>query len=182
MIHAIFLGPDFRVVMGEGERMGRHVYLGDDIDAILLCQFLEFDELSLGVTAILRRESRISVAFQTESRLGLCPIITEKLSESVIIQMNLQGVHLVIRHHLDQRAQIRHRDELSSAIHHEASQPVGRLILSRAFRQHETSRALLLRKLQHGAGTPYQSFYRRSRDGGYVADGEAIAFLAEQSG
>ena len=182
MIHAIFLGTDFRLVMGEGERMGRHIYLGNDVDAILLCQFLEFDELSLGIAAILCRESRIGVAFQSESRLGLCPIITEKLSESVIIQMNLQGIHLVIRHHLDERTQIRHRDELSSAIHHEASQPVGRLILSRAFRQHETSRSLLLRKLQHGAGTPYQSFYRRSRDGGYVADGEAIAFLAEQSG
>ena len=96
--------------------------------------------------------------------------------------MNLQGVHLVIRHHLDQRAQIRHRDKLSAAIHHEASQPIGRRILDRTLWQHETCRTLLLWKLQHGAGSPYQSFYRRSRDGGYVADGEAIAFLAEQSG
>ena len=125
MIHAIFPGTDFWLVMGEGERMGRHVYLGDDVDAILLCQFLEFDELSLGIAAILRRESRIGVAFQAESCRGLRPVVTEILSESVIVEMNLQGVHLVIRHHLDQRAQIRHRDELSAAIHHEASQPIG---------------------------------------------------------
>ena len=144
MIHAIFLGPDFRLVMSEGERMGWHIYLGDDVDAILLCQLLEFDELSLGVAAILRRESRISIAFQSEGCRGLRPVVTEILSESIIVEMNLQSVHLVIRHHLDERAQIRHRDELSTAIHHEASQPVGRLILGRAFRQHETSRALLL--------------------------------------
>ena len=129
MIHAIFPGTDFRVVMGEGERMGWHIYLGDDVDAILLCQLLEFDKLSLGIAAILCRESRIGVAFQSEGCRGLRPVVTEILSESVIIQMNLQGIHLVIRHHLDQRAQIRHRDELSAAIHHEASQPVGRLIL-----------------------------------------------------
>ena len=129
MIHAIFPGTDFRLVMSEGERMGRHIYLGDDVDAILLCQFLEFDELCLGVAAILRRESRIGVAFQAEGSRGFRPVVTEKLSESIIVEMNLQSVHLVIRHHLDQRAQIRHRDELSAAIHHEASQPVGRLIL-----------------------------------------------------
>ena len=129
MIHAIFLGTDFRLVMGEGERMSRHIYLGDDVDAILLCQLLEFDELCLGVAAILRRESRISIAFQSEGCRGLRPVVTEILSESVIVEMNLQGVHLVIRHHLDERTQIRHRDELSAAIHHEASQPVGRLIL-----------------------------------------------------
>ena len=115
--------------MGEGERMGRHIYLGDDVDAILLCQFLEFDELSLGIAAILSRESRIGVAFQTEGSLRLRPVITEELQESIIVEMKLQGVHLVIRHHLDQRSQIRHGDELSSAIHHEAAQPIGRRIL-----------------------------------------------------
>ena len=144
MIHAIFLGTDFRLVMGEGERMGRHIYLGDDVDAILLCQFLEFDELSLGIAAILRRESRIGVAFQAEGCRSFRPIVTEELSESIIVEMNLQGVHLVIRHHLDQRAQIRHRDELSAAIHHEASQPIGRRILGRPLWQHETCRTLLL--------------------------------------
>ena len=119
--------------------MGRHIYLGDDVDAILFCQLLEFNELSLGIAAILSRESRIGVAFQTEGCLGFRPVITKILSESIIVEMNLQGVHLVIRHYLDQRAQIRHRDKLSAAIHHEASQPIGRLILGRTLRQHETS-------------------------------------------
>ena len=106
---------------------------------MIFCLFLQYHckqtDLRYEETTFIHRLSAPwygnGVAFQAEGCRSFRPIVTEELPESVIVEMNLQGVHLVIRHHLDQRAQIRHWDELSAAIHHEASQPVGRLILGR---------------------------------------------------
>ena len=134
VIHSIFLRTYFWLVMSKGKRVGRHVNFGNDIDAILLGKLLEFNKLGLSIMSVLGCKSRISITFKAESSLRLIPIAIKELAETIIVEMNLQSVHFIIRHHLDKRAQIRHRDKLSATIHHKATQAIFGHINSNAFR------------------------------------------------
>ena len=128
MVHAILLASQFRAVMRQGKRVCRHVDLRDNLHAQAIAQLLQGDELLLRIIAIARREAGERLALQAESRVGLIPIMLEILLEAVIIQVDLERIHLIIGHHLNVIAQITHRDVLTSAIHHKATDAIIRII------------------------------------------------------
>ena len=179
MVHAIFLRTYFGLIVGESQCMGWHINLWDDIDTILLGKFLKVDEFLFGVRAVARCQSGISVALQSECSLGLVPIAIEELTETIVVEMNLQGVHLIVSHGLDERTQIVHRNELTTAVHHKSTQTILRRVYNIALWQCATVGFVLLCHLQHSTCAPLQSFDRSSTDCSNVADADAVAFLTE---
>ena len=135
MVHAILLRANLRLVVSESQCMCRHVNLRNDVDAILLGKFLKVDEFFLSVRSVACCQSGISVTLQSKCSLSLVPIIVEELTETVVVEMNLQGVHLIVSHGLDKRTQIVHRDELTTAVHHKSTQTILRRVYNIALWQ-----------------------------------------------
>ena len=91
--------------------------------------------------------------------------------------MNLQGVHLIISHHLDELAQIVHGDVFAADIDHETAYGIGRTIGGDAARQ--GVRAGLFADLQNGAGAPKCALGRGGGDGCSFTYGQAVTFVAK---
>ena len=99
MVHAIFFRSEVRAIVCERERVGRGINLRDDFHAILFSQFLQGDEFSFRIAAVAGSQPRIGVAFKTEGGLRLRPVIVKIFFEAIIVQVQVQGVHLVEPHH-----------------------------------------------------------------------------------
>ena len=155
VVHAVLLATDFGLVLREGQGMCGHVNLGDNLHTARIGQLLQGDKLGLGVGTILGGQARIGVALQTESGLRFVPILVEILLESVVVEVNLEGVHLVIGHHLDEVAQIGHGDILTAAVHHETAQLIAWHVVGHA--AGEGTIRTLLGQLQHGLRAPYEA-------------------------
>ena len=177
VVHAVFLAAEFRLVVRESQRVGRDVDFGDDLDAVVLGENLKVDELLLGVVAVTRSQARVRVALQTESRVGFVPVLIEVLLETVVVQVNLEAVHLVVRHYLHVIAQVLYGEELAPAVNHEATQAVvgpvahgaaGQLVLF-----------ALLAHLQERAGGPVNAGRRRGGDGDAVAHLDGVPLAAK---
>ena len=134
MIHAIFFTTQFRLVMTESQRMCRSIYLRYDFDELGGCIQLKIYEFLFGIITVAGCQSGEGFTFQTESGIRFIPIMTEELLETVIVQMYLENIHLVVRHHLDQIAQVSHRNELTTTVHHKATYGVIRPVTYLSFR------------------------------------------------
>ena len=175
MVHAVVFRGYLGHVLCESQRVGRHVNLGYHLHAVVFAQELQVGELLLGVASVFGRESGIGVAFQSEGGLRLCPVVAEVLLEAVVVEMHLQGVHLVVGHNLDQIAQIGHRNELAAAVHHAAAQTVLWHVGHEAFGE-----VVLLAHLQQCACSPESARLCGRTDDDALAEVDAIAFLPER--
>ena len=153
VVHAIFLRAYLGFILREGQRVGGHVNFGDNLDAAAVGQLLQGDKLGLAVRSVLGGQTGIGGAFQTEGGLRLVPVVAEVLTEAVVVEVHLQGVHLIVAQRPDQVAQVTHGEELAAAIDHEAAHLIGGGILCHALGQ----AGVLARHLQQGAGGPLQA-------------------------
>ena len=128
MIHTVFLRGEVGPVVGEGERVGRGVDFRNDLHTVFPGQFLQRYELRLRVAAVFGGQSGIGVALQAEGRLRLQPVVVEVFREAVVVQVQVQCVHLVVAHQAHQPTQIVHRDVFPADIEHESAQRVLRHI------------------------------------------------------
>ena len=159
VVHAELLTAEPPAEMSESQRVSRHVYLRNNLDPQLGTLTHEVTELLLTVVPVARRELRETLAFQPEGRVRLVPVVVEVLLEPIVVQVNLQAVHLVVRHRSHQVLQVIHRDELPGHVNHKPAQPVVRPVLDVAARQPP----VLLPHLQQRLYPPHDSLRCPSR-------------------
>ena len=177
MIHAILLAAYLRLIMGEGQRMGRSIDFRDNLDELRSGLLLEINELALGVIAVASSEAGIGVALQAEGSVGTAPVVTIELLETIVVEMHLQGIHLIIGHHFHQVTQIGHGDELAPAVHHETAQGVVGPVAQLAFRQLVVF--TLLADLEQGARSPVGTDHLGSRDSDVAVHPNGIALTSQ---
>ena len=177
MIHAILLAAQFRLVVAEGQDVSRRVDFGDNLHKIPGGLHLEVTELVLGVMSVAGRQTGIGVTLQTEGGVGLVPVILEILLEAIVIQVDLEDIHLVIRHGLGKILQVGHRDELAAAVHHEAAHGIVRPV--RYLSLGQGARLALLAHLEQRAGGPINAHGFRCRHHYLLAYLDGVAFLAQ---
>ena len=177
MVHAVLFAADLRLVLCKRKRMGRDIYLRDNLDTQAVGELLEGDKLLFRIIAVAGGQSGESFAFEAESRIGLVPVMIVILLEGIIVQVDLERVHLVVSHHLHIIAQHAHRDKLTPAIHHKATDRIVGIIAGRPFRQSLV--ALLFGQLQQRAGSPIQPLALGSGNGDTVGDLHRVAFLPQ---
>ena len=163
--------------MREGQRVGGHVDFGEDFHTLRGGFALESTELFLRVATVARSKTGEEVAFEPESGGCLRPIVAEVLLEAVVVEMHLQGVHLIVGHHLDELAQIVHGDVFAADIDHETAHGIGGAVGGDATRQ--GMRAGLFADLQNGARTPKRALGRGGGDRCGFSYGETITFRTE---
>ena len=99
----------------------------------------------------------------------------EELLESVVVQVNLEAVHLVVSHDLYIIAQVVHRDEFPSAVYHESTDAVIGEVSYFTLREVES----LLCHLEEGTGSPVHTHGFGSGEGDAVGYLDGITFLAQ---
>ena len=157
--------------------MGGNVNFRNDFHEVGCRLFLEVDEFFLGVRAVTGCQSRISLRFQPESSVSLVPVVLEVLLESIIVQMDLQGVHFVVSHDFHQVLQISHRNELTATVYHETAKRIIGIITNRSLR--ERAFLILFRQLQECACAPVKTGRGGSGDGYTVGYLDGVTFLTE---
>ena len=163
--------------MRKRQRVGGYVDLGEDFHALRGGFALESTELFLRIATVARSKSGEEVAFETESGGRLRPIVAEVLLEAVIVEVYLQGVHLIIGHHLDELAQIVHGDVFAADIDHETAHRIGGAV--GGYTTGEGMRAGLFADLQNGARTPKCTLCGGGGDRCGFANGQAVTFGTE---
>ena len=103
--------------------------------------------------------------------------MVEELFETVVVQMDLEGVHLVVRHHLHVVAQVLDGEELAAAVDHEAAHGVVRPVAHVAAGQGVV--LALLADLKQGAGGPVDACRGGGVEHDVLAHAHAVAFGAE---
>ena len=98
MVFAIFFGSaaDRGTETCEGERMGGHVDLGNNLDAAAEGVTLEVAEIVLAVRAVAGCQAGEKFAFETESGLSLVPIIVLEVGEAIVVEVEVKLVELVV--------------------------------------------------------------------------------------
>ena len=177
VVCAVLLAGQFGLVMRESERVCGAVDFGNDFHALLLRPLLQVDKFLLRVRAVLCREAGISVALQAEGSLRLAPVVAEELLETVVVEVDLQRVHLIIGHDAHEVAQVGDGNVLAAAVYHEAAQGVLGHIYCHALGQ--GGRAVFVADLQHGARSPLQALYRLGVETNALAYGHAVALFAK---
>ena len=176
VIHSIVLTGQLGLVLCEGQDVCGSIYLGYDIHSVLLSQLLELYKLLLGIGAVLGGQAGISVTLKAEARLSLAPVIAEVLAETAVVEVHLQGVHLIVRHHLGQIAQVRDGDVLASAVDHETAHTVIGLVGDDALGQ--SLAFCLLVDLQQCTCSPHDTLGGGSCEGHIGSDVDAVTLLA----
>ena len=177
MVHAVLLGAELLAVVGEGERVGGDVNLGDDVHAHLGGIFLELTELVLAVAAVLGGEFGEELALEAEGGVGLVPVITKVLLETVVVEVYLDGVHLVVGHGLGEGLEVVHGDELAGAVEQQAAQGVVGPVADGTLGQ--VCALVLLKDLQQGACSPIGSGGGVGLDGYAVVNLDAVTLVAQ---
>ena len=163
--------------MGKGQRVGGHVDFGDDFDAAVLGHELQVAELLLRVVAVACCQAGEVVAFEAESGVGAVPVVLEVLFETVVVEMDLERVHLVVRHDFHVVAEVVDGEELAGAVDHEAAHGIVGPVADVA--AGEGVVVALLADLEQGAGGPVDARRGGGVEDGAVADAHAVAFGAE---
>ena len=163
--------------MRKRQRVGGYVDLGEDFHTLRGGFALESTEFFLCIAAVARSKTGEEVAFETESGGRLRPIVAEVLLEAVVVEVYLQGVHLIISHHLDELAQIVHGDVFAADIDHETAYRIGGAV--GGYTTGQGMRTGLFADLQNGACTPKCTLGRGGCDSGRFANGQAITFGTE---
>ena len=172
----LFLGCQLRLIVRKGQGVGRHVNLRDDVHPIGHAHTLQVGELLLGIRAILGCQTGKAFALQTEGRISTVPIVAEELGKAIIIQVNLELVHLVERQHLDVLLQIVQGEKFTGHVQHEAPVGIARPVAGRPLGQ---ASLLPVENLQQGARTPEHALNRRGQDVRPTLDGEDVALRAQ---
>ena len=100
VIRAVLLGRELRPRAREGERMRRDVDLGNDRHAHRRAVLHELAEGGLRVVSVLRRQLGIRRRLEAEGGLLRRPIRLRVLLDLVVVEMDVERIHLVIRHRL----------------------------------------------------------------------------------
>ena len=172
----LFLGCQLRLIVRKGQGVGRHVNLRDDVHPIGHAHTLQVGELLLGIRAILGCQTGKAFALQTEGRISTVPIVAEELGKAIIIQVNLELVHLVERQHLDVLLQIVQGEKFTGHVQHEAPVGIERIIPRCPLGQ---TTLLSVQDLQQGARAPEHALSRRSQDVRPALDGKNVALRAQ---
>ena len=101
--------------------MGRNVYFRNHIHPIFHTQPLQVGKLFLGIRAVLCGQAGKTFAFKTECSIRLVPVIVKELRKAVIVQMNLELIHLIERKYLHILLQIVQCKELAASINHKTT-------------------------------------------------------------
>ena len=112
-------------IVRKRQRVGGYIDFGEDFHTLRGGFALKSTELFLRIATIACGKAGEEVAFETESGRGLRPIVAEVLLEAVVVEVYLQHVHLIVGHHLDELAQIVHRDVFAADIDHETAHRIG---------------------------------------------------------
>ena len=177
MVHTVFLASQLGFVVTESQDVSGRVNLRDDFHEVLGSLQLEIAELILGVMSVACRQAGIGVALQTESSVCLVPIIFKILLEAIVVQMDLESIHLIIGHRLGKILQISHRDELAAAVHHKAAHGIIRPV--RYFSLRQSARLALLAHLEQRAGGPINTHNLGRGHHHLLAYPDGVAFLAQ---
>ena len=62
--------------------------------------------------------------FQAECSICFIPVVFKETRESIVVKMNLEGIHLVVGQQFHVVAQEMHRNEFSSTVEHHTSDGV----------------------------------------------------------
>ena len=176
MIHSILFTSYLGFIMAECQCVGRRIYFRDDFDETFFCQLLQIDKFFFCIESVTCRESGISIRFQAESCISLVPVLFKILFKSIIVQMNLQCVHFVVCHDFHVIAQIRHRNEFSSAINHKSTHGIVGIITDFTFGKSQVF-FVLFGYLQQGTCSP---IYTDGFGGGQldsVGNANGVSFL-----
>ena len=124
----VVLGCQRRTVVRESQAMGRHVELRDDLHAHRPGIADELTHLLLRVAAVDGGQAGEDFALHAEGGIGVVPAVLELVLEAVVVEVQLQGVHLVVRHDVDERIEIAQGVELACCIEHEAANGIVGLV------------------------------------------------------
>ena len=176
MVGSVFFASQRWTVMCESQRMCRSIKLRDNLHAHLLGIKDKIVEPFLGIVAVLGGQAGEEFTLDTESRIGLVPIAVEVIAESIIVQMHLQGVHLVIREQMNQAVQIGEGNVLTAHIYHHTAHRIGRCIGNGSAGKRFALHLQLLQCLN----APHDSLLGLSLDGDALrGDGQLVAFLSQ---
>ena len=156
VIHAIFFAADLRFIMCKGKSMCRSIDLGNDLYIKILGQLLQVDKFTFSVISVFGSQSGIRIRLQTERSISLRPIMFKVLFKAIIIQVNLQSIHLVISHDLHIVLKESKRNKLTSAVYHEATHGIVGKIAQSSFR--ELVVFTLFRDLEQSTGSPIYAY------------------------
>ena len=101
----------------------------------------------------------------------------EELFKAIIIQVNLQSIHLVISHNLHIILKERKRNKLSTAIYHKATHSVVRKVTQSTFRK--LMIFALFRNLKQRTGSPIYPYAFGSSQQDTIGNFHRIAFFAQ---
>ena len=114
--------------MREGKAVSRYVEFRNNLHTHLLGIADEVAHLLFRIAAVDCSKAREEVALHSESSLSIVPIVLELVLRSVVVEVKLKGIHLVVRHHIDERIEVAQRVELASAVNHKATNGVVGLV------------------------------------------------------
>ena len=185
MVSTELLAAKRRTVVCEGQAVSWCVELGDNLYAHRLSIADEVTHLLLRIAAVDSGKAREEVALHAESSLRLVPVVVILVFEAIVVKVQLQGVHLVVRHDVDERIEVAHREELAAAVEHKATHGIVGLVGNGAARQEPLSHSALVdvarflhlnQCLRSPQGTAHRSGLD---DDALFIDGHAIAFVAK---
>ena len=179
VVHSVVFTGDFGLIVCKCQGVSRRIDFGNDFNVVLLGVDLKIDELLLGVVAVASGKTGIGFALQAESGLCLVPIVVEVLTEAVVVEVNLQGVHLVISHGFHKLVHILDGEELATYVQHETTQFIFGYIGRYAAR--ELTVLVLLGNLQQRACCPIGTLRSGSFHVSCLADVEVVALFAQRS-
>ena len=169
----------------EGKTVGRRVELRDNLHAHRLGIADEVAHLLFRVAAVDGGKAGEEVALHAEGCLRLVPVVVVLVLEAVVIQVQLQRVHLIVGQDVDERIEVAHREELASAVEHHATHGVVGLVVDGDAGQEPLSDSacgdvVRLLHLNQRLRAPQSPSGRRGLDAdALLADVEAVALLSE---
>ena len=134
--------------MREGEGVCRGVDLGNDGDALPERLFLELAESLVRIITVLRGQSGEGFALDPEARRGLGPVVLEELLHAVVVQVDLEGVHLVVGEHPDEVFEVGEVEILAGHVEHKATHRESGVVDHRSAGQRERLSGQLKERLR----------------------------------
>ena len=152
VIHAETLAAQLRHILGKCKAVGGCVNLGYYLHPAVGSHQLQAGKLPFSVVAVTGRQARIGITLQSEGGVGLLPVAVEEFGKSVIVEVHLQGVHLIVAHDAHKALQILHGYEFATTVNHHATHSEVGTVVDNALRQRYSIGGLA--HLQQRAGSP----------------------------
>ena len=124
MVGRIILAHQVGAKTCQSQAVCRHINFGKYLYAHAVGQFLQGNKVFFGVMPVASSESRKPITLHTESSRRATPVAIIEPMESIIVEMDMEHIHLIISHHAHILAKHIHREELSTAIKHKTAERI----------------------------------------------------------